>query len=166
MITGGLIGCTAISVAWTLISSSSLRPSQRTPTSLKVNFCFSCLYYLMKSNYYYHSPNSAITRNLITLCKNWAGLARRALCFHGQTGKDGQNPNIDKIKIVCFRMQGGSNITLEYFRLLGSERMLKLYQIYRIDFEMFDYNIVNYETLFLWHPQIMKENIVCLLSAD
>ena len=77
-----------------------------------------------------------------------------------------QNSNIDKIKIVCFRMQGGSNITLEYFRLLGSERMLKLYQIYRIDFEMFDYNIVNYETLFLWQPQIMKQNIVCLLSAD
>ena len=63
-------------------------------------------------------------------------------------------------------MQGGSNITLEYFRLLGSERMLKLYQIYRVDFEMFDYDIVNYETLFLWHPEIMKENIVCLLSAD
>ena len=45
MIIGGLIGCTAISVAWTLISSSSLRPSQRTPTSLKVNCCFSCLHF-------------------------------------------------------------------------------------------------------------------------
>ena len=90
MITGGLIGCTAISVAWTLMSSSSLRPSQRTPTSLKVNFCFHVYIIWWNPIITANSPNSSITRNLITLCKNWAGLARRALCFHGQTGKDCQ----------------------------------------------------------------------------
>ena len=47
-------------------------------------------------------------------------------------------------------MSGGSNKTLEYFQPLGSERMQKLFQIFRIDFEMFDYSIDSYEQLFLW----------------
>ena len=46
-------------------------------------------------------------------------------------------------------MSGGSNKTLEYFQPLGRERMQKLYQIFRIDFEMFEYSIDSYEDLFL-----------------
>jgi len=47
------------------------------------------------------------------------------------------------------RMNGGSNKTLEYFQPLGRERMWKLFKIYQVDFEMFDYGIDNYEQLFL-----------------
>jgi len=47
------------------------------------------------------------------------------------------------------RMSGGSNNTLEYFQPLGKERMQKLYKIFRIDFEMFDYSKDSYEELFL-----------------
>ena len=47
-------------------------------------------------------------------------------------------------------MNGGSNKTLEYFQPLGRDRMHKLFQIFQIDFEMFDYSIDSYERLFLW----------------
>ena len=57
---------------------------------------------------------------------------------------------IRKSKTFCSRMSGGSNKTLEYFQLLGSKRMQKLFQIFRIDFEMFDYSIDSYEQLYLW----------------
>ena len=62
-------------------------------------------------------------------------------------------PNYSKFKDITnlySRMSGGSNKTLEYFQPLGRERMQKLYQIFRIDFEMFEYSIDSYEDLFLW----------------
>ena len=61
-------------------------------------------------------------------------------------------PNYSKLKDITnlySRMSGGSNKTLEYFQPLGRERMQKLYQIFRIDFEMFEYSIDSYEDLFL-----------------
>ena len=57
-------------------------------------------------------------------------------------------------------MIGGSNKTLEYFQPLGRERMQKLYQIFRIDFEMFDYSIDSYEELFLWLCYYKLTNLV------
>ena len=57
-------------------------------------------------------------------------------------------------------MTGGSNKTLEYFQPLGRDRMQKLYQIFRIDFEMFDYSIDSYEKLFLWPFYIESINLV------
>ena len=43
---------------------------------------------------------------------------------------------------LCFyvRKDANSNRTAEYFKLLGKERVQRLFRIYQIDFEMFDYN--------------------------
>ena len=42
--------------------------------------------------------------------------------------------------VLYVRKDANSNRTAEYFKLLGKERVQRLFRIYQIDFEMFDYN--------------------------
>ena len=46
------------------------------------------------------------------------------------------------------RKPPGQNISQGYFHLIGEERFRKLYEIYHIDFDMFDYSIESYEALY------------------
>ena len=51
--------------------------------------------------------------------------------FHGPTGKDTRE-----------------NTSLNYFKLIDLERTLKLYDIFQLDFEMFNYSVIAYLNLF------------------
>ena len=46
------------------------------------------------------------------------------------------------------RKDTNENASLRYFKLLDLERTLKLYDISRIDFEMFYYSVIDYLNLF------------------
>ena len=49
--------------------------------------------------------------------------------------------NLSSLSYVLYvRKDANSNRTAEYFKLLGKERVQRLFRIYQIDFEMFDYN--------------------------
>ena len=139
------------------MSLSSLRQSRKTQLSSKVRS-------LLLEAWQYIYCISWHTLTIYCLHPELSGLSAENLVFpwtnrlfapfkHGKNISFIFTFNITKKKkktLLFSRMTGGSNKTLEYFQLLGRERMQKLYQIFRIDFEMFDYSIDSYERLFLW----------------
>ena len=46
------------------------------------------------------------------------------------------------------RKDTSENISLSYFKLIDLERTLELYDIFRLDFEMFNYSVIDYLNLF------------------
>ena len=46
------------------------------------------------------------------------------------------------------RKDTSENTSLSYFKLIDLERTLKLYDIFRLDFEMFNYSLISYLNLF------------------
>ena len=46
------------------------------------------------------------------------------------------------------RKDTSENTSLSYFKLIDSERTQKLYDIFRLDFEMFNYSVIDYLNLF------------------
>ena len=46
------------------------------------------------------------------------------------------------------RKDTSENTSLSYFKLIDLKRTLKLYEIFRLDFEMFNYTVIDYLNLF------------------
>ena len=46
------------------------------------------------------------------------------------------------------RKNFGNDAKLHYFSKIGMDRLIRLYNIYKIDFEMFDYDVQPYMDLF------------------
>ena len=46
------------------------------------------------------------------------------------------------------RKDTSESTSLSYFKLIGLERTQKLYDIFRLDFEMFNYSVIDYLNLF------------------
>ena len=61
------------------------------------------------------------------------------------------------------RKDTSENISLSYFKLIDLERTLELYDIFRLDFEMFNYSVIDYLNLFsqkVWHFEVTTTNIL------
>ena len=61
------------------------------------------------------------------------------------------------------RKDTSENISLSYFKLIDLERTLELYDIFRLDFEMFNYSVIDYLNLFsqkVWYFEVTTTNIL------
>ena len=53
------------------------------------------------------------------------------------------------------RKNTGLDVSLEYFSRIGLDRLIRLYQIYKVDFLMFDYEVQPYTDIYKTHVSVL-----------